>query len=338
MSRIRSIKPGFWTSQTLARVSRDARLAFAGLFNEADDEGRLADAPKRLAGALFPFDDDVTAAWFDARLAELVKVGAIIRYVVDGARFIAVPGFDRHQRINRPTPSTIPPPPGESSLRTHGALTDDSVQDGNGLEEEWNGMEREGKGLEGRATAPAALAPTKPVQQIHPDRPEPLGPYGEVMPKTVDAVLDYVHERKTLRERWESEHPELGPIGVKRGVEAAMAHRMSLDGPMFKRWFWPNAFVGKVDTWLAKNKLEALRTIAAQGFAAKSGAPVPTAPVQTQAQRNAAHLLKIAAHQAAKVAVAKPVQSGSTIVGRPESSTVGRSADDLMDHSAGGAA
>lgn len=60
MARIRTIKPEFWTSQTLGSVSPRARLLFLALISTADDHGRGGAVPKVLARTLFPFDDDAT--------------------------------------------------------------------------------------------------------------------------------------------------------------------------------------------------------------------------------------------------------------------------------------
>lgn len=111
MARIRTIKPEFWQHPKTAAVSRDARLLFLGLLNEADDEGRMRYSPKRLAGVLFPFDDDVTPALLDRWIGELEFAGLVQRYEVDGGSYLAVCGFSEHQRINRKTDSTLPEPP-----------------------------------------------------------------------------------------------------------------------------------------------------------------------------------------------------------------------------------
>jgi hypothetical protein len=197
VTRIRTIKPTFWTSQTLGRVSRDARLVFAGLFNEADDEGRMADAPKRLAGAVCPFDEDVTAEWMSKRLDELASVGAIVRYEVDGARFIAIPQFTAHQVINRATKSLIPAPP-EDSRSPHGVLTECSVG-------EWKGME--GNGREGKEPAAAGgESDPKPSKRagVLANRAKTL--YGSEeaarAPSTPQAVLEDHHYGKILREKF----------------------------------------------------------------------------------------------------------------------------------------
>lgn len=111
MARIRQFKPSFFTDDKVSKLSRDARLFFLGVLSEADDEGRLVDSPKRLAGVVFPFDDDVTprkvAKWID----ELVDQQMVLRYTHEGGGFLYVRKFKDHQKMSHPTPSTLPPPP-----------------------------------------------------------------------------------------------------------------------------------------------------------------------------------------------------------------------------------
>lgn len=107
MSRSRNIKPGFFKNELLAECSPLARLLFAGLWCVADREGRLEDRPKRLKIECLPYDDcDI-----DALLNELASRGFIVRYVVEGAGFIAIPEFLKHQRPHmKEAASTIPAP------------------------------------------------------------------------------------------------------------------------------------------------------------------------------------------------------------------------------------
>ena len=109
--RIRTIKPSFWSSATMATVSRDARLVFIGLWNIADDEGRLLGGAKGLAGALFEHDDDVDSRQMSAWLDELEGRRLIERYSVKGTAYICVSGFGEHQKIDKRFPSRLPPPP-----------------------------------------------------------------------------------------------------------------------------------------------------------------------------------------------------------------------------------
>ena len=111
MARIRQFKPSFFTDDKVGRLSRDARLFFFGVLSEADDEGRLVDAPKRLAGTVFPFDDDVTAKKVERWIDELVTQKMVVRYQVDGGRFLLVRKFKEHQKMSHPAKSTLPAPP-----------------------------------------------------------------------------------------------------------------------------------------------------------------------------------------------------------------------------------
>jgi hypothetical protein len=105
--RIRCIKPEFWQSESLSRVSRDARLLFVGLFSACDDSGRTRAASRFLASLLFPYDEDVPKR-IDGWLAELEKEGCIRRYIVDGNSYLEVPKWLSHQKIDKPGKSKIP--------------------------------------------------------------------------------------------------------------------------------------------------------------------------------------------------------------------------------------
>ena len=68
MARIRTVKPEFPHSESMGRVSRDARLTFIMLWTIADDSGRLRGNSRMLASLLFPYDDDaphLIDAWLD---------------------------------------------------------------------------------------------------------------------------------------------------------------------------------------------------------------------------------------------------------------------------------
>ena len=56
MPRARNIKPGFFKNDILAECNPLARILFAGLWCEADREGRLEDRPKRLKAEYLPYD------------------------------------------------------------------------------------------------------------------------------------------------------------------------------------------------------------------------------------------------------------------------------------------
>lgn len=111
MPRIRTIKPDFCTSADTGALSRDARLFFVQLLTDVDDEGRCIYIPKRIAGALYPFDDDVGAAEITLWVKECVARSMLEVYEVAGRRYLRVVNFGQHQRVNHPSPSRLPPPP-----------------------------------------------------------------------------------------------------------------------------------------------------------------------------------------------------------------------------------
>ena len=146
MARIRTIKPEFFTSLTIADLPLTARLTFIGLWTHVDDAGRCVDDPRLIKAAVWPLDDR-TASDIELDLKLLSEASLITRYILTRKRYIAVTGWDEHQRINRPTPSKLPAPeqgdplPPEpvtrdngDSVSTHAQLTEDSPQERKGKE------------------------------------------------------------------------------------------------------------------------------------------------------------------------------------------------------------
>jgi hypothetical protein len=106
MARARNIKPGFFLNDLLAEIEPLGRLLFAGLWTIADREGRLEDRPKKIKAAVLPYDDcDV-----DHLLNELSKRDFIIRYEVNGEKYIQIVKWEKHQNPHyKEVKSEIPP-------------------------------------------------------------------------------------------------------------------------------------------------------------------------------------------------------------------------------------
>lgn len=126
MARQRMIKPEFFDSESLGACSIPSRLAFIGLWVEADDYGRMKLQPKRLMKRIFPYDR-INLSKFVSYLAELERVGCIRTYEVDGEEYIYVPNFNVYQTINRPSKSTIPEPPETDKSSIHTLLNEHSM-------------------------------------------------------------------------------------------------------------------------------------------------------------------------------------------------------------------
>ncbi|WP_312707248.1 hypothetical protein, partial [Stenotrophomonas sp.] len=117
--------PGFFQNEDLAELAFEYRILFQGLWCEGDREGRLEDRPKRLKAAIFPYDNvDV-----DAGLSALAASGFIVRYEVDGKRYIQTLNFVKHQNPHKKeAASVIPGIPGGDRTASAG-LQETPVED-----------------------------------------------------------------------------------------------------------------------------------------------------------------------------------------------------------------
>jgi len=160
MGRIRTIKPEFFLDERLADLEFESglplRLAFAGLWTQADREGRFEWRPRRLKAAILPYDE----VDFGSTLEALSEGGFVVRYSPSGGQepglFGWIPGFPKHQSINhKESPSRLPEPPQDCSgfERVDDACpTRAGNSPGEGKGKEGKGRERKGReGVASRA-------------------------------------------------------------------------------------------------------------------------------------------------------------------------------------------
>lgn len=107
MGRIRSIKPEFPQSESVGRLSREARLLFLLLLTLVDDSGRARASSRILASLLYPYDDDVFGL-IDGWLVELERETHVRRYVIAGNSYLEIVNWLKHQKIDKPSASKIP--------------------------------------------------------------------------------------------------------------------------------------------------------------------------------------------------------------------------------------
>lgn len=127
MARIRSVKPEFWGDRKLARlVTRDARLLYIALWNQADEHSRVQGDPRYVKGHCLPYDDDLDEAAVDALVDDLATAGRVVRYDVDGDPYLFLPKLAKHQRLEaNKVPSRLPEPPDPSVESTRLVLDAD---------------------------------------------------------------------------------------------------------------------------------------------------------------------------------------------------------------------
>ena len=113
MPRIRTIKPEFWSSPGVARMTPLARLTFIGMWNWADDAGRGTYNPRELMGFIFPHDEEMTVAEFRALCAEIRAHVAVDFFEVAGRHYFEISSWKKHQSKHAKFDSSKYPAPDE---------------------------------------------------------------------------------------------------------------------------------------------------------------------------------------------------------------------------------
>lgn len=147
--RIRSIKPEFWRSDDVSALDPVDRLLFVGIWSYVDDNGvgldKLAAITADLFAADLEADPPETFARVSRGLRNLAAAGLIVRYTVEGRAYLAVTGWSRHQRIDKPGKTRYPGPDQEihDTLATPSRVSRDTLAPGTG-EQGNRGTEEQG--------------------------------------------------------------------------------------------------------------------------------------------------------------------------------------------------
>lgn len=181
--RIRTIKPEWLLSRSVASLSADARLLSVGLILMADDKGRGRAGLETIVAEVWRYHagpDKCAETYRSATVAlrELSDAGFVVLYEVDGSEYFWLPGFERNQVINKKSSSKIPPP-SENSRSTTVVLPEDSQT------EQGSGIRDQGKGVgSGKPASP----------DTHTDsEPRTIGPLAEAFRV---AVVEHFESRK----------------------------------------------------------------------------------------------------------------------------------------------
>lgn len=140
MARLRTIKPEFWTSEQVMECSPLARLLFIGLWNFADDLGRLPVSAKTIKAQIFP-SDGFSSENILGMLKELSDNGLLLVYEVSGKAYLQITGW-HHQRIDKPQPGRCPGPINGYSSTIPGMVSEDSTTTPRTFATERSGEER----------------------------------------------------------------------------------------------------------------------------------------------------------------------------------------------------
>ena len=186
MPRIRTIKPEFWEDDVVGSLSREARLLFIASWNLADDEGLLRWSAAYLKASAFMFDDDIDVSATEKLMAELVSAELVHVYRAGKAhqQFGHILGFRKHQKINRPSPSKLPPPSSAMS---------DSLSDS--LTEREREREREREKKEG-GDSPSPNGDGRPPRWSVKDTEEALAIWNEELGGRLPKVIKLTESRR----------------------------------------------------------------------------------------------------------------------------------------------
>lgn len=133
--RIRSTKPEFWRSETIAALDWDARLILKGVESYVDDNGVGKDSVTLICADVFPHDlarDPETIARVSRGLQALCDAEILARYTMGGERLIYVRRWKSLQRVDRPNKGRHPRPDGTLEYAEE---VDESVCAGLGVSE-----------------------------------------------------------------------------------------------------------------------------------------------------------------------------------------------------------
>lgn len=204
MSRIRTIKPEFWTSEQVIACSPIARLIFIGLWNFCDDNGVHPASHIRLKAEVFP-GDDLSTIDINKLVNELINHDLIREYMIDDKNYWIVTGWKKHQRIDKPTyrhplpqyelrkiednSTTHPRDIDECSSRVARDVGDDSATEWKGME--GIGMEKEIREVE---TSPACVSGSSALANTH-----ELFNYWQLKMNHPRAIFDAKRQRKVAQ-------------------------------------------------------------------------------------------------------------------------------------------
>jgi hypothetical protein len=179
MARIRSIKPEFFTSLTIAEQPLSARLTFIGLWTYVDDNGVGMADPRLIRAAIWPLEEapDILQRTRED-LQSLQEVRLITLYEASGRPLVYVNSWNEHQKVSHPRKSRFPTPievPQSADLDSYHPPEDYQSPPENlqsppedDAPEQGAGSREQGKGIEGNPEPPASgeTSPRPDVERV----------------------------------------------------------------------------------------------------------------------------------------------------------------------------
>lgn len=112
MARARMLSPMISTDSRVRKLPCPcAKLLFTWMIAHADNVGRMRGEAAYVRAAVIPHEPKVSDKDVASWLSEMVALGLITWYSVDGGSYIQLSSWEKHQRLDRMKSSAFPAPP-----------------------------------------------------------------------------------------------------------------------------------------------------------------------------------------------------------------------------------
>jgi hypothetical protein len=114
MARRRMISPDIWQDPWFGKLSHTEQILFIGIISNCDDEGRILAESPYLRSRIFIYQD-IDLSLIETMLSKFNDTNHnFYMYNVNGSRYIYLKTWNKYQKPEHASPSTLPPPPNQS--------------------------------------------------------------------------------------------------------------------------------------------------------------------------------------------------------------------------------
>ncbi|MDM4761907.1 hypothetical protein QT381_02670 [Galbitalea sp. SE-J8] len=154
-----------------------ARMTFIGLWLYVDDYGNESAKPSLVRASIWPEDEEITSDVVAGHLLTLAERDMIRFYKVGTREYLTIVNWSKHQRVDKPSKSNVPPPPetlasdDRETLAREGKGVARSVDEARDSAREAEGEGEEREEGEGTPRDPRDFLTTEPPSPFCPAHP-----------------------------------------------------------------------------------------------------------------------------------------------------------------------